>query len=256
MQKKNRLIEVDNVKREYKMGETVVNALRGVDIDIRKGDFVFIIGPSGSGKSTLMHIVGALDHPSTGDVKLDGTSLRQMSDFQLSMMRRNRVGFIFQSFNLVLSLNALDNVMLPLITDKDTDGIDLEKRARKLLSEVGLGHRMFHTPNELSGGERQRVAIARALINDPEIVLADEPTGNLDSTTGDEIFGLLRSLNKEHGTTFVIVTHDVEYIDKGDKIYHIKDGVITETYTQSKANHFKSKKPKPRSQHKARKRAK
>ncbi|MCK4327662.1 MAG: ATP-binding cassette domain-containing protein [Candidatus Diapherotrites archaeon] len=205
--------------------------------------------------STLMHIVGALDHPSSGDVKLEGMPIRQMSDFQLSMMRRNRVGFIFQSFNLVLSLNALDNVMLPLITDNTINSIELEKRARRLLSEVGLGHRMFHTPNELSGGERQRVAVARALINDPEIVLADEPTGNLDTSTGQEIFDLMRDLNKEHGTTFVIVTHDVEYIDKGDKVYHIKDGVITETYTQTVANHLKAKKPVLRPPRKARKRA-
>ena len=249
------IIEAKGVKREYQMGETVVKALRGVDIDIGRGDFVFIVGPSGSGKSTLMHILGALDHPSGGKVRIGGVDIRQMSDFQLSMMRRNRIGFIFQTFNLVLSINALDNVMLPLITDKSVDSIALEKRARKLLKEVGLANRMRHTPNEMSGGERQRVAIARALINDPELILADEPTGNLDSTTGDEIFRLMREMNRRHGTTFVIVTHDVEYIQKGDRVYHIKDGVITETYTQKTINHLKAKKPAPRSPRKARKRA-
>ena len=251
---KCKLIEVKDVKREYKMGETSVRALRGIDICVRKGDFIFIVGPSGSGKSTLMHILGALDHPTKGEVSLEGRAISQMSDFQLSMIRRNRIGFIFQTFNLVLTLNALDNVMLPLITDKATNSIDLEKRARKLLNDVGLGHRMFHTPNELSGGERQRVAIARALINSPEIILADEPTGNLDTATGDEIFALMRDLNKKLKTTFVIVTHDVEYIDDGDKIYQIKDGVIVENYTQKGKNHFKSKKPAPRSPGKDRKR--
>lgn len=244
------VITVNGVHREYQMGKVLVKALRGVDLCIKTGDFVFIIGPSGAGKSTLMHIIGALDTPSRGTIKLEGNDISEMDDWQLSMIRRNKVGFIFQGFNLVPSLSALDNVMLPMITDKKMSEEELTAKAITLLKEVGLGERLNHTPNELSGGERQRVAIARALINDPEIVMADEPTGNLDSKTGDEIFRILRDLNSKHGTTFVIVTHDVEYISKGDKIYHIKDGVIAETYTQKTENHFKAKKPKPRSQNK------
>ncbi|MFC2174474.1 ABC transporter ATP-binding protein [archaeon] len=250
------VIRIKGVHREYQMGEVLVKALRGVDIDIHKGDFVFIIGPSGAGKSTLMHIVGALDSPTRGEIDLEGYDISKMDDWQLSMIRRNKIGFIFQTFNLILSLNAIENVSLPLLTDKKISEEELTARAMNLLNEVGLGHRMNHTPNELSGGERQRVAVARALVNDPEIILADEPTGNLDSVTGDGIFDLLREMNKKKGVTFVIVTHDTEYIRKGDIVYHMRDGVITETYRQKGENHFKSKKPKPQSRHKARKRAK
>lgn len=223
------MLEAKNVKREYVMGKTVVRALRGVDICIKKGEFVFIIGPSGSGKSTLMHILGALDHQTGGSVNLDGKELRQMSSWQLSMIRRNRIGFIFQNFNLVQSLNAIENVMLPLMTS-EMNKTRLEARAIKLLKTVGLGHRIHHKPTELSGGERQRVAVARALINEPELVLADEPTGELDTKTGKEVMSLMRRLSKEKGTTFVIVTHDTEYIQKGDKVFHIRDGEISETY--------------------------
>jgi putative ABC transport system ATP-binding protein len=226
------LITAEGIHREYKMGETTVKALRGVDLHIHKGDFVFIIGPSGSGKSTLMHLTGALDHPTSGKIELEGHDLHGMDDWQLSMIRRNRVGFIFQTFNLIPSLNAIENVMLPLITDKKLNEEHLTAKAIKLLREVGLGHRLTHNPNELSGGERQRVAIARALINDPEIILADEPTGELDSVTGAEIFNLMRRMNKQRGTTFVIVTHDTEYISKGDKVYMIKDGLIASNYTE------------------------
>jgi len=249
------VISVEKVHKEYQMGKVLVKALRGVDIHIKKGEFIFIIGPSGAGKSTLMHIIGALDKPTRGTVKLKGIDLRKMDDWELSMIRRNKVGFIFQGFNLVQSLNAIDNVVLPMLTDKSISEEQLVARAMLLLKEVGLGHRMYHTPNEMSGGERQRVAIARALINEPEIVMADEPTGELDSKTGDEIFRLMRRMNKEKETTFVIVTHDTEYIEPGDRIYHIKDGVIAETYTHRGGNHFKTKKPAPQSPRKARKRA-
>ena len=228
------LITAKGLCREYKMGDVTVKALRGADLHIHKGDFVFVVGPSGSGKSTLMHIMGALDHPTCGVIRLEGNDLRDLDDWQLSMIRRNRVGFIFQSFNLVPSLNAIENVMLPLLTDKTISEEELTAKAIKLLREVGLGHRLQHTPNELSGGERQRVAIARSLVNDPEIILADEPTGELDSVTGTEIMELMRKMNREHRTTFVIVTHDTEYIHKGDKIYHIKDGLIVETYIQKR----------------------
>jgi putative ABC transport system ATP-binding protein len=223
------ILEAKNVKREYVMGKSLVRALRGVDIRLGKGDFAFIIGPSGSGKSTLMHILGALDHPSSGSVSLDGKEIAKLSDWQLSMIRRNRIGFIFQNFNLVHSLTAVENVMLPLQTSS-INKVVLQARAMKLLKTVGLGHRMNHRPSELSGGERQRVAIARALINEPELVLADEPTGELDSKTGSEIMELMRNINKDSSTTFVIVTHDTEYIKKGNKVYHIKDGQIISEY--------------------------
>ncbi|MBN3036995.1 MAG: ABC transporter ATP-binding protein [Candidatus Diapherotrites archaeon] len=242
MDKKESAIIVRGVKRHYKVGTELVKALRGVDVRIPRGEFLFIVGPSGSGKSTLMHIIGALDTPTQGTVSLDDQPLSEMDDWQLSMIRRNRVGFIFQTFNLIPSLNCIENVMLPLITEKQIKDEELEARAINLLNLVGLGHRLYHTPMELSGGERQRVAIARALINNPDIVLADEPTGNLDSTTGDEIFRLMRRINKEKGTTFVIVTHDVEYIQPGDTVYHIKDGIITETYTQKGENNMRGKK--------------
>jgi putative ABC transport system ATP-binding protein len=226
------LITAEGLCREYKMGEVTVKALRGADLHIHKGDFVFVIGPSGSGKSTLMHIMGALDHPTCGVIRLEGHDLRDLDDWQLSMIRRNRVGFIFQTFNLVPSLNAVENVMLPLMTDNKLNEEELTAKAIRLLREVGLGHRLHHTPNELSGGERQRVAIARALLNDPDIILADEPTGELDSVTGTEIMELMRKMNRGHRTTFVIVTHDTEYIKKGDKVYQIKDGKIVESYVQ------------------------
>ncbi|MCD4740527.1 ABC transporter ATP-binding protein [archaeon] len=224
---KKKMLEAREVKREYIMGKTVVRALRGVDIDIEQGEFVFIIGPSGSGKSTIMHILGALDHQTAGSVTLDGKEMARMSDWQLSMIRRNKIGFIFQNFNLVPSLNAIENVMLPLMTS-DMNKTVLEARAIKLLKLVGLGHRIHHRPTELSGGERQRVAVARSLINEPEIILADEPTGELDTKTGTGIMQLMRKLCKEKGTTFVIVTHDTEYIQKGDKIFHIRDGLINQ----------------------------
>lgn len=236
------IITVTGVHRDYQMGKIVVKALRGVNIRIAKGDFVFIVGPSGAGKSTMMHIIGALDSPTRGKIELEGHDISRMDDWQLSMIRRNKIGFIFQMFNLIPSLNAIENVTLPMITDKSMTEEELTAKAINLLKEVGLGHRMYHTPNELSGGERQRVAIARALINDPEIILADEPTGNLDSKTGDEIFELLRRMNKEKGVTFVIVTHDTEYIRHGDIVYHMKDGVISESYTHHKGNHLPVKK--------------
>jgi putative ABC transport system ATP-binding protein len=235
--KKEQFLTAHRVHKEYQMGKVMVYALRGVDVQIHKGEFVFIIGPSGSGKSTLMHILGALDQPTRGRVTLQDHDLPDLDDWQLSMIRRNKVGFIFQTFNLVPSLNAIDNVILPMLTETGVSEDDLTERGIKLLKEVGLGGRIYHTPNEMSGGERQRVAIARALINDPEIVLADEPTGNLDSVTGRQIFDLMRRLNRKHGKTIVIVTHDTEYIEKGDRVYHIKDGIIKETYHYNGRNH-------------------
>lgn len=216
------MIEVKDVYKSYMLGETKVEALRGVSLKIKQGDFVFIVGPSGSGKTTLLDIMGALSHPTKGKVYLDGHEISKLNDFQLSMFRRKRLGFIFQAFNLLPTLNALDNVLIPLMPQKLTPK-DV-KRGKQLLKDFGLERRMRHTPNRLSGGERQRVAVARALINDPLLILADEPTGELDSKTGGELFDYMRKENKEEGKTFVIVTHDVEYIKRGDKVYKIRDG--------------------------------
>jgi putative ABC transport system ATP-binding protein len=243
-EEEKQFLSAHRIYKEYPMGKVIVKALRGVDVNIKKGEFVFIIGPSGSGKSTLMHMLGALDQPTRGRVTLQDHYLPDLYDWQLSMIRRNKVGFIFQTFNLIPSLNAIDNVILPMLTEKSVDEDTLMERAIMLLKEVGLGERIYHTPNEMSGGERQRVAIARSLINYPEIVLADEPTGNLDSVTGRQIFDLMRRLNRKHGKTIVIVTHDTEYIEKGDRVYHIKDGIIQETYHYNGRNHPGEYKPK------------
>ncbi|MEM0372709.1 MAG: ABC transporter ATP-binding protein [archaeon] len=207
------------------MDKFTVHAVRGVTLDIKEGSFTFIIGPSGSGKTTLLDMMGALSHPTRGEIYLNGTRLSSLTDYQLSLFRRRKVGYIFQTFNLVPSLTALDNVLIPLMPD----GLEKEdyRRASELLSMVGLGGRAKHKPNELSGGERQRVAIARALVNDPLLVLADEPTGNLDSKTGKQVFEYMRKINEEKGTTFVVVTHDTEFIKKSDHVYRIKDGQCT-----------------------------
>ena len=220
-----KIIEVKDVHKYFKMGENLVHALRGVSMTINQGDFVFIIGPSGSGKSTLLHLIGALDVPTDGEIYFEGKKLSQMEEDILSTIRRKKIGFIFQAFNLMTSLTALENVTIPLIPS----GVDEEvanSRAIKLMSMLGLRDRIYHTPNQLSGGQQQRVAIARSLINDPIIVLADEPTGEVDSVTGNEIFDYLRMMNKKFNKTFVIVTHDTEYIKKGDKIFKIHDGKI------------------------------
>jgi len=187
--KKNRkeLIRITNVSKEYHLGETIVKALDGVSLSIYEGEFVVIVGPSGSGKSTLMHILGTLDHPTRGDVFVDNENVKDLDEWELAMLRRNKIGFIFQTFNLIPTLTALENVIIPtepLPGNKDK----YEDRGIEILTEVGLKNRMLHKPDELSGGQRQRVSIARALINNPQIIFADEPTGNLDSVTGRQIF--------------------------------------------------------------------
>jgi putative ABC transport system ATP-binding protein len=221
-----KVVEAEDVHRTYRMDSIEVQALRGVSISLKRGDFAFIIGPSGSGKSTLMHLLGALEKPTKGRILFEGKDLSKFDDFQLSMLRRKRIGYVFQAFNLVPTLNALDNVLLPLIPE----GISAEKRrhARELLTMMGLEKRMHHTPEKLSGGEKQRVAIARALINDPSVVFADEPTGELDSKTGNEIFDYMRRVNKEEEKTFLIVTHDTEYIKEGDLVLKIHDGKLVD----------------------------
>jgi len=218
------MIEAQKIWKTYKIGKTKVNAVKGISFKIKPSEFVFITGPSGSGKTTLLDLLSALLKPTKGKIFLDGKDLTKFNDFQMSMFRRKKVGFIFQTFNLIPSLTCLDNVLIPVMPDGVT--YKEKKRAIKLLTEMGLKHRINHTPNELSGGERQRVAIARALINDPKIIFADEPTGNLDSKKGEEVFNYLRKVNKEQGKTILIVTHDIEYINKKDKVYQIKDGII------------------------------
>jgi len=220
-----KIIEVKDVHKYFKMGENLVHALRGVSMTINQGDFVFIIGPSGSGKSTLLHLIGALDVPTDGEIYFEGKKLSQMEEDILSTIRRKKIGFIFQAFNLMNSLTALENVTIPLIPSGVDESV-ANTRAIKLMKMLGLGDRINHTPMQLSGGQQQRVAIARALVNDPIIVLADEPTGEVDSVTGNEIFDYLRMMNKKFNKTFVIVTHDTEYIKKGDKIFKIHDGKI------------------------------
>ena len=218
------IIQLENVHKNYVMGEATIHAVEDASICIEKGEFVAVIGPSGSGKSTLMHLLGALDLASSGSIFLDGHDIEKLSDSELAVIRGRKIGFVFQSFNLIPTLTALENVMLPMIF-QNVPLKDRKERSGNLLKEVGLGHRLSHLPNQLSGGERQRVAIARALANDPEIILADEPTGNLDTKTGQEIVSLLDSLNKK-GKTIIMVTHEPEIAGYAKRTIRIKDGRI------------------------------
>jgi putative ABC transport system ATP-binding protein len=221
------IIDVQDVWKIYNMGSVEVPALRGLNVRIDKGDFAVIMGPSGSGKSTAMNMVGALDLPTKGIVKLDGKNIAHMNESTLAQVRGEKIGFVFQTFNLIPTLTAIENVTLPMIFKK-TFVSDKIERAKKILKMVGLGDRMTHRPGELSGGERQRVAIARALANDPEIILADEPTGNLDSKMGEQIMDLLLDLHEKHKKTLIIVTHDPRFAKlKGvDNVFWLKDGAI------------------------------
>ncbi|MFB6115927.1 MAG: ABC transporter ATP-binding protein, partial [Candidatus Nanosalina sp.] len=200
------LISLNGVEKSYQLGETTVEALRGSNVSIEKGEFVAVMGPSGSGKSTLMNMIGALDTPTSGEVNIDGEEIEDMTEDQLALLRSKKIGFVFQEFNLINSMNAMQNVALPIIF-RGTPKKQRIERASELLERVGLGDRKKFNPSELSGGQRQRVSIARALANDPDIVLADEPTGNLDTETGESIMELLTELN-EKGKTIIMVTHD------------------------------------------------
>ncbi|MFN2272310.1 MAG: ABC transporter ATP-binding protein [Anaerolineae bacterium] len=225
------MIELENVTKVYQMGEVQVRALRGVSLGIDQGEWVAIMGPSGSGKSTLMHIIGCLDTPTSGEYRLDGVDVSGMGENRLAAIRNRQIGFVFQTFNLLARTSALKQVMLPMQYSRNGARIPLterERRAREALEMVGLGDRMGHHPTELSGGQQQRVAIARALVNDPAIIMADEPTGNLDSTSGDEVMEILHRLHEERGIMIVMVTHDEEIGEQAQRIIRLRDGQIVE----------------------------
>jgi putative ABC transport system ATP-binding protein len=223
------VIEIEGVTKLYKMGAEIIHALRGVDLKIHRNEYLAIMGPSGSGKSTLMNMLGCLDTPTAGRYEFNGKNVATMGDDELAEIRNREIGFVFQTFNLLPRSNALHNVELPLIYAGLGKSARIEK-ARQVLINVGLGERMMHKPNELSGGQRQRVAIARALVNDPSIILADEPTGNLDSKTGEEIMALLERLY-EQGNTIIVVTHEEDIARHARRIVRLRDGLIESDLT-------------------------
>jgi len=222
-----------DVKKEYKLGNQIVGALRGVSLEIMRGEYISIMGPSGSGKSTLFNMIGGLDNPSGGRVFIDEVDIAQLDPFELAWLRCRKIGYIFQTFNLIPVMSALENVTLPMIFAGLIPDEYLPKGV-KMLKLVGLGDRLHHRPTELSGGQQQRVAIARSLANDPAIVLADEPTGNLDLKTGREIISLLRRLNKRQGVTIISATHDLKMIDVSDRVFWIRDGKIAKIEERGK----------------------
>ena len=228
MTKGKTIIELKGVWKTYWMGDNAVHALRGVDLEVHKGEFLAIMGPSGSGKSTCMNMVGALDIPTKGKVYLEGKDISKMSESKLAQIRGRTIGFIFQQFNLINTLTAAENVTLPLLF-QGVPNEERMKRAKEVLTMVDLADRMDHRPNELSGGQQQRVAIARALATQPDIILADEPTGNLDSKTGSTVMDFLKKLHKEKGTTIIMVTHDKSTAKHADRVEVLRDGQLENT---------------------------
>jgi putative ABC transport system ATP-binding protein len=218
------VIDIENITKDYVMGEEIVRALRGVSLQIRRNEYLAVMGPSGSGKSTLMNMLGCLDTPTSGRYEFNGRNVAEMDDDELAAIRNREIGFVFQTFNLLARATSLRNVELPLIY-AGMDRESREERATQALTDVGLGDRIQHKPNELSGGQRQRVAIARALVNDPSIILADEPTGNLDSKTGEEIMALLEDLY-QRGHTIILVTHERDIATHARRTIHLRDGLI------------------------------
>ncbi len=223
--KKDPIIKLDNVWKVYTMGDVEVPALRGMSLDIYPCEFVSIMGPSGSGKSTAMNMIGCLDVPTEGHIYLEGKDIAELEESDLAQIRGKKIGFIFQQFNLIHNLTALENVTLPMIF-QDTTSYEREERGIKLLKLVGLDDRMYHRPTELSGGQQQRVAIARSLANNPKVILADEPTGNLDSKTGEEVLTILRDLHEKEDKTIIMVTHDQNLAKKAERTINIKDGKV------------------------------
>ncbi len=229
------IIQLSQVKKNYMLGKTVVEAVRGVDISIEAGDFISIAGPSGSGKSTILNMIGLIDAPTSGEVFIDGKSTAALKDRKLTDLRHDFIGFIFQSFNLIPVLTVRENIEFPLLLGKKPR---ITKESREwidtLISEVGLTEHQKHKPNELSGGQRQRVAIARALVTKPEVVLADEPTANLDSVTGEQILALMKKVNRDLNTTFVFSTHDYKIVEIADHVVRLKDGLVVENTRREK----------------------
>ena len=223
-----KVIEATDLCKTFTLGEVEVEVLNHINLTIDEGEFVSIMGPSGSGKSTLLYLIGGLDKPTTGSIKIKGTELSSMKDTEESIMRRRDLGFVFQFYNLIPNLNVEENIMLPILLDGKKMR-SYKERLDEVLEIVGLTDRREHTPRELSGGQQQRVAIARALINEPDIILADEPIGNLDSKTGTEVMKLLKQINREHGKTIVQVTHSEEAAGYGERIIHVRDGKVWES---------------------------
>ncbi|MEW6547947.1 MAG: ABC transporter ATP-binding protein [Spirochaetota bacterium] len=229
------IVSLENVKKNYSLGSVLVPAVQGVSFEIEKGDFISIAGPSGSGKSTILNLIGCMDKPTEGKVTVNGRDISLLSDYQTTMLRHETIGFIFQSFNLIPVLNVFENIEFPLLLGKrKAHGADSDKSNKEwveyLISQVGLERWIHHKSNELSGGQRQRVAIARALATKPSIVLADEPTANLDSKTGEEVIELMKKINKEMDTTFIFSTHDPTVVSIADHVIRLKDGLITENF--------------------------
>ncbi len=234
------LIEIRDVRKTYHLGEVAVHALAGVSLDIEQGEFVSLIGQSGSGKSTLMNTLGCLDRPTSGSYKLDGEEVTKLSLDARARLRNRKFGFVFQNFNLLARTPALENVELPLLYSRGLRGSKRRARAKDVLEMVGLGDRMDHHPSQLSGGQQQRVAVARALVNEPSILMADEPTGNLDSKTGREVIQLFRELNKENGITLILVTHDPDIAQNATRTITLRDGLVMQDTATDKPSELAS----------------